>query len=296
MPLFRVEENRVEKIKLDNFRGEKSLQNIIEENLKQIFGARFVDSEFPIGQQGGRIDTLALDEDGTPVIIEYKWKGKSNVLNQGLFYLDWLMDHRGDFKVVARKRLGEDISVRWESPRLILMAQSFDKYDKFAVNRISESVELKRYRLYDNDLLQIEDVETRIVGEKETQKESVTKAKPEVHTLKEHLGKGSEKSRKLFQDLREKILNLGDDITERFLKHYVAYKLNRNFAEVVLQKNQLRISLDISKGKLEDSKGRVMDKSEKGHWATGDQMFYVKKPEDVDYAIDLIEQSYRRAL
>jgi hypothetical protein len=35
---------------------------------------------------------------GCPVILEYKRAMNENVVNQGLFYLDWLMDHRKDFQ------------------------------------------------------------------------------------------------------------------------------------------------------------------------------------------------------
>ena len=91
-------------------------------NLEPLFGVRFVATEFTTGQKHrGRIDTLGLDQDGSPVIIEYKLTSNDNVINQGLFYLDWLMDHRGDFEFAARSRLG-DVDVVWAAPRLILLA------------------------------------------------------------------------------------------------------------------------------------------------------------------------------
>jgi RecB family endonuclease NucS len=55
---------------------------------------RFLASEHATGRvHGGRIDTLGLDENHAPVIIEYKRAINENVINQGLFYLDWLLDH-----------------------------------------------------------------------------------------------------------------------------------------------------------------------------------------------------------
>jgi RecB family endonuclease NucS len=50
----------------------------------------------------GRIDSLGLDENNCPVIIEYKRHANQNVINQGLFYLNWLLDHKGDLEVVVR--------------------------------------------------------------------------------------------------------------------------------------------------------------------------------------------------
>jgi hypothetical protein len=56
-----------------------------------LLGVRFLATAFTTSN--GRIDTLGL-ENGCPVILEYKRAANENVINQGLFYLDWLMDHR----------------------------------------------------------------------------------------------------------------------------------------------------------------------------------------------------------
>jgi RecB family endonuclease NucS len=64
---------------------EKDLQTLFERNLEALLGIRFIASEFSTGPvHGGRIDTLGLDEDGCPVIIEYKRSLNENVINHGL--------------------------------------------------------------------------------------------------------------------------------------------------------------------------------------------------------------------
>ncbi|MCL7466845.1 hypothetical protein MXB90_17640, partial [Phaeovulum sp. NW3] len=67
---------------------------------------------------------MTIDENGSPVIIEYKRTSSENVINQGLFYLDWLMDHRGDFEVLVMKTLGTEAAntIDWTAPRLICIA------------------------------------------------------------------------------------------------------------------------------------------------------------------------------
>jgi RecB family endonuclease NucS len=86
------------------FDNEKDLQTFFEQNLDTLLGVRFVASEFSTGAKyAGRIDSLGRDEVGNPVIVEYKWDKSDSVINQGLFYLDWLMDHRGDFAVAVPK-------------------------------------------------------------------------------------------------------------------------------------------------------------------------------------------------
>ena len=108
MAIFKIDRQKVQKLKIKRFKNEKQLQKIFEDSLEDIFGIRFLSSEFKT-THGGRIDTLGLDEDGSPVIIEYKEGEKNNVINQGLFYLDWLVDHKGDFDILAQNKLERPI-------------------------------------------------------------------------------------------------------------------------------------------------------------------------------------------
>ncbi|MBI3164998.1 MAG: DUF91 domain-containing protein, partial [Chloroflexi bacterium] len=159
MPLYQLKQDSVQQIKPSGFKNERELQKLFEENLESLLGARFIASEFTTGdRQRGRIDTLGLDEDGTPVIIEYKKASKENVINQGLFYLDWLVDHKGDFTIATQGTLGKDIEIDWSSPRLILVAESFSEYDKYAVNRIGANIQLWTYRKYSDGFLFLDSI------------------------------------------------------------------------------------------------------------------------------------------
>lgn len=294
MAIFKISNQNVKKLKIKKFRNEKQLQQVFEDNLDEIFGIRFLASEFTT-THGGRIDTLGLDEDGSPVIIEYKENEKDNVINQGLFYLDWLVDHKGDFEILTQKKLGQNVKVNWDAPRLILIAQSYNEYDKYAVNRISENIELKKYILYDNDILFVENVvlPNRKVATKKTKKTNITYKK---YVVEDHLNKKSDKIKELFKELQEKILHLDDKIKEKTLKHYIAYELDRNFAEVVVQANGLWVHLDIPIGETNDPENRLIDVSKKGHWATGDSKIRIESMEDLSYAINIIRQSYEGKL
>src|SRR5208283_2243176 len=69
---------------------EKPLQSLIEKNLEELLAVRFLATEYSTGKtHAGRIDTLGIDENDCPVILEYKRATNENVINQGLFYLDW---------------------------------------------------------------------------------------------------------------------------------------------------------------------------------------------------------------
>ena len=294
MGIFKIQNQKVQKLKIKKFKNEKQLQQIFENNLEEIFGIRFLASEYTT-THGGRIDTLGIDEDGSPVIIEYKEDEKDNIINQGLFYLDWLVDHKGDFELLVQKKLGQNIKVNWDAPRIILVAQSYNEYDKYAVNRISENIELKKYILYDDDILFIENVV--LPNKKETGKKiKSTNVTYKEYSVEDHLKGKSDKIKELFMELREKILKLDDRIKEKVLKLYVAYELDRNFAEVVIQSNGLLVYVDISKDEVEDPKNKLVDVSEKGHWGTGDVRLRIENHEDIEYAMNIIKQSYESKL
>jgi len=73
MPLFSMSNDTLGLVKPEQFDKERQLQKLIETNLDTVFSCRYVASEFATGTvHAGRIDTLALTEDGNPAIIEYK--------------------------------------------------------------------------------------------------------------------------------------------------------------------------------------------------------------------------------
>ena len=149
--LFEVRAGGVAELPSSSMQVESSLQRIFEQSLESILGVRFLAHEHSTGPvHGGRIDTLGLDEDGSPVIIEYKRALNENVISQGLFYLDWLMDHRGDFTVVVQQRLGQEVAsqIDWSGPRLLCIAGDFTRYDEYAVKQIARNIELIRYRRF----------------------------------------------------------------------------------------------------------------------------------------------------
>jgi RecB family endonuclease NucS len=101
--LFNISNGSVQELQGTSIAIEKTLQTLIENHLDAFLGVRFLVSEHSTGKtHGGRIDTLGLDENGSPVIIEYKRALNENVINQGLFYLDWLMDHKGEFELLVK--------------------------------------------------------------------------------------------------------------------------------------------------------------------------------------------------
>ena len=108
---------------------EKSLQTLFEKNLPTLLGTRFLASEYRA--TNGRIDTLGIDENNCPVIIEYKRATNENVVNQGLFYLDWLLDHRNLQVVLIIEKSGtRRLRTSVGRSELVCIAGDFSRYDQ----------------------------------------------------------------------------------------------------------------------------------------------------------------------
>jgi predicted transport protein len=305
-PLFEISPDKrsVRQLPANRVELEKHLQQLIERNLDSILGMRFVASEFEMrGDQQGRIDSLGLDADDSPTIIEYKRHENENVINQGLYYMSWLIEHRGDFELAARNQLGFDINVNWSHPRLIVIAQTFVKWDLHAVKRMGEGIELWRYVIYGDNLLFLE----QEYGQQRTLaapiapvvSEETPIAEPETYTIDAHAQKCTEPERPVFFALRDQILGLAGEegeIIETPRKLYVAYRHGKNFCEVEVQKKTLKVYIDVPYEELEEQPSISRDLSNVGHWGTGSSLFMVRTHDDVHLVMKAIFQSYLRTL
>ncbi len=144
---------KVQPIELKASRLERDIQKLIETNMETFFGVRFLQSEYVISHSddyealGGRIDSLGIDENNCPIVFEYKRDTNENVINQGLFYLDWLLDHQADFWRLVMEKLGKQVAdaIDWGSPAVYCVANAFGKYDLHAIKQVNRNIRLVRY-------------------------------------------------------------------------------------------------------------------------------------------------------
>lgn len=290
---------------------EKTLQKLIESQMDTFLGVRFLASEYSTGaKHRGRIDSLGLDENGCPVIIEYKRHSNENVINQGLFYLDWLLDHKADFCLLVMDTLGKDEAdkIEWSGTRLLCIAADFTRYDEHAVAQINRNIELIRYKLFGDDLLLFELVNgasatsTQATNQSDEQTSNIKPAKtPAASTLamKTHadqIATASPELLALFEQTRSFILAQGDDIIEKPLKLYVAFRRLKNFVCMSLISKQdphVFLTLKVDPASVELEKGFTRDVSNIGHWGTGDLEVVLRKPADFEKAKTLIERAYQ---
>ena len=236
LKLFRISDNGVVEIHGSAVALEKSLQELIESHLEDFIGVRFLASEFSTGKEhGGRMDTLGIDENGFPVIMEYKRSANQNVINQGLFYLDWLMNHKRDFQWLVLEKIGKDSAdnVDWSAPRLICIAGDFTKYDEHAVKQMNRNIELIRYRRYDSDLLLFDLVNTTSVtvsGDSPGSAGGQARTSSGSKTVSEYLEQAPADLVDLYEALKAHLVALGDDVQIKTLQDYFAFKRIKNFA------------------------------------------------------------------
>jgi predicted transport protein len=293
--LFRIGSLKAQELQATASDLEKPLQTLIERNLDTLLGVRFLASEYSTGKtHAGRIDTLGLDENSIPVIMEYKRSSGENVINQELFYMDWLMDHQAEFKLLVMEKLGKGTAaeIDWSAPRLICIAADFTKYDAHAVQQMNRNIELIRYRKFDGDLLLLELINavTEKVGQGKSARKGlkITGDKPVAQTLKEM----TTQQRDLFASLEGYLMSLGDDVQRKDLKLYVVYKRMRNFVCVVIQKGKFTLHVNLDPTGVDLIEGFARDMRGIGHWGTGDLEITLRAPADLERAKPPLRRAY----
>lgn len=292
---------------------EKSLQLMFEANLEALLGVRFLASEHSTGPvHGGRIDTLGLDEDNSPVIIEYKRSINENVINQGLFYLDWLLDHRKEFQWLVMERLGQSAAnaVDWSAPRLLCIAGDFTRYDEHAVKQIARNIELIRYRRFGEALLMMELVHAP-KSSKISNGKAVTETNLAVATdqtgatgqesdpylsqrMSYRLAQSSADLRDVHDAVQQFLTALGEDVQIKELKYYTAFKRIRNFVcmEIYPQAKVVTLFLKLNPDTVPLEDGFTRDVRDVGHFGTGDLQVTLKTMADFERATPLLMRAY----
>ncbi|MFY9353269.1 MAG: DUF262 and DUF1524 domain-containing protein, partial [Bacteroidales bacterium] len=108
----------------------------------------------------------------------------------------------------------------------------------------------------------------------------------------EYLKEG--KAKNLFERFRKEVLSLDSEISEEYLKLYIAYKLETNVVDVVPQKNKLKLYIYIKFNELNDPKELCRDVSQINHWGNGDVEVILESEEEIGYVIGLVRQAIEK--
>ncbi len=279
-------------IKPQEFRDgnpEHQLQKCVEKHLSQFFQCHYLKSFYKI--PSGEIDTLAITEDGNPCVIEYKHKQDNAILNQIVFYYDWLMQRSTKFefeRIVKETEATKKTEVDWSKIRLICIAREYSNWDMSLIKHLDTEIECYRYVCHENEL----DIHLDpIVNQFKKQKSNTGKQLNKEITLENHRNKAGKECKILLDELRKRIFSLGENITEGYAPNYIKYSVKTNFAEVHVRKNWLIIAFKIDKNNFKDPKKLSKDISHLGFAMKRE--IKIKNSKELSDAFGLIKQAYQ---
>ncbi|WP_276798373.1 DUF5655 domain-containing protein [Fusobacterium gonidiaformans] len=278
---------------------EKEIQNLIEQNMEEFFGIRFLATEYSI--TNGRMDSIGIDENNCPVIFEYKRSSSENIINQGLFYLDWLLDHKADFQLLVMNVLGKEAAkeIDWSAPCVFCIAKEFTKFDEHAVNQMQRNIKLVKYNKYGENLMLFEHINVPVLKKDTVSKGKKVKQEKKLsekdsYDWESRIQKLPKEKQELYFSIRDYILSKGDDISENSLKNYIAFKRVKNFVCMLPYKNKISLYLKLNPIEEVLIEDFVRDVKNIGHWGTGDLEIIIQSKEDYEKAKPYLDRAYEK--
>ncbi|ATW48201.1 DUF5655 domain-containing protein [Streptomyces peucetius] len=280
---------------------EVELQRRIEAGMEAMLGIRFLASEYPTGPwHRGRIDSLGLDENGTPALIEYKKGADSGVLSQAVSYLSWLDSARHEFEALVKEKLSSEAaeSIDWRNPRMICIAASFSHHDRVAVKRLHERVDLVRYRVFDGGLLSLLLIESASGSPRPApaRRQREVAAGAGVGSVQAIPGAAPACLQDLYAELDEALTAWGE-VEVAQLRHYIAYRRMVNVASVIFRPKHevILVYLKVDPDTVELEEGFSRDMRGIGHLGTGDLEVRIASAAALEKAGPLIRLAFEAA-
>jgi predicted transport protein len=301
MPLFSINNNKLEKVRKTDFKLERDLQIITEDNLDEIFGLELVKSEFQINNL--RIDSLAFDnESNSFVIIEYKRGANFSVIDQGYAYLALLLNNKAEFILEYNERMDTNLrrdDVDWSQSRVVFVAPQFTTYQRKAIEFKDMAFELWEVSKYDNDIILYNEIKSPETSDSITTVSKQNKVIKDVvkevkkYNEEDHLQKAGEEVLELYEEIKERILEF-DSLEMDPKKVYIAFKAGTNVMDIRFARNHLTAWINMRQGTLEDPKKITRDVSAVSHNGNGDYELKIQPGDDLNYLMYLVGQSYKK--
>lgn len=301
MQLYHQHKNTLSSLKEKPFKLEKDIQKLFESNIEQITGFKFVKTEFSL--KNVRFDTLAFDEESKSfVIIEYKRDRNYSVVDQGVSYLNLMLEYKADFIVEYNESCNKNLKrddVDWSQSKVIFVAPSFTSFQKQSSNFKDLPIELWEIKQFENDIIVINPIKKsqsapsikQVQSSKDDSEISKVVEEIKVYTEDGHLEGKPEEIKELYEAFKTGILNLSTDIEIEPKKMYVAFKKGKNVADIRIQHKNLIIWLNMKKGELDDPRKLTVDASSKGHYGNGDYELHISNTDNLEYIMSLIKQA-----
>lgn len=299
MRLFIQNKSELSGLKEKPFKLEKDIHIVFENNLELLSGYKFIKSEFVI--KNNRIDTLAFDEENRSfVIIEYKRDRNYSVVDQGVSYLNLMLEYKADFIIEYNEQHKKNLKrtdVDWSQSKVIFVAPSFTGFQIQSSNFKDLPIELWEIKQFENNVIVVNPIKKSqsapSIKQVQTKNNStISKVTDEikVYTEEDHLKGKSAEIKELYDAYKMAILNLSPDIEITAKKLYIAFKKDKNIADIRIQQKGLKIWINLHERKLNDPKQLAKNVSNIGHWGNGDYEVNVKDTDNLEYIMSLIKQ------
>ncbi|MHA3082416.1 DUF5655 domain-containing protein [Acinetobacter sp. ANC 5383] len=246
------------------FRLEKEIQTLFEQNLYAFTGLELVKSEFTI--KSNRIDTLAFNPESQAfVIIEYKRERNYSVIDQGVSYLNLMLEYKADFIVEYNESQSKHLKrqdIDWSQSRIIFVSPSFTDFQKQSTNFKDLGIELWEIKRYQGGIVSVNPLQKTksapsIKQVQKVESEDIQKIAKEIQQYDEdsHLADKSDDIKELYEQFRDSILNLNSDLALSVSKNYISFKKGtRNYIVMFFYNSFIRMNLKIKKDELDDPK------------------------------------------
>ena len=309
MKLYKISNQDLSPISSNPFKLERDIQTLIENNVDTLFNLEFVKTELKV--QNFRFDSLCFDNDTNSfVILEYKKGSSYSVIDQGYTYLSLMLNNKSDFILEYNETLGKNIKrdqLDWSQSRIIFVSPKFSNYQKTSINFKNIPFELWEVMRYKDGILGLNkvntdsdvEINTTMTDEKGTN--IVSQVSKEIIRYDEdhHLYKSKNRPElviELYKELKERILNIADDVEVKVGKQTIGFRANRVFTDLIIYNKGVGVIINMKKGTLDDYLNLTEDLSDKGHWGNGDYRVWMHTNEHIDYVLNLIKQSFKNQL
>lgn len=196
--------------------------------------------------------------------------------------------------MLVREKLGTEAVVDWSSGiRLVILAEAFDPKELSAINLVRTRVELMKHSFY-GDMLAIDSLSlpgTGRVDKNRTQPSGPNGEEDEGQdsmTLDRLLAKASPTLQDAIKDLRDRILQLGDDVEESYAKTQIRY-VSGGKGLAWFQPSKKSFVIYLRGGRYEDPKGQLRP----GGYQNSYMITSVHEGDvDIEYIAGLLKQAY----
>lgn len=305
MPIYNINDEKLEPIKQVKFKNERELQKLTENNLEELFGLKFIASEFQVDNL--RVDTLAFNEETKSfVIIEYKNVKNYSVIDQGYSYLSLLLNNKAEFVLKYNNVLNTNLSkdeFDFSQTSVMFISPKYTTYQLKSVEFSDIAFELWKVVKYSNGTVLFDKVNNtdttasikQITGSDNDKQKVDTEIKK--YTEEDTLLNKSDDIISLYDNLKELILSNYDDIEIKHLKHYFVFKTNNKIvASASLLSKFIKAWINLKETEIKDPDNRIKDVTNIGHHGVGKYEFKINSEDDLYYFNKLFKQSYDEKL